>query len=243
MPAVTIPGGASTPELNAHLAVPPVGDGPWPAVVVLHESFGLNDDIRQHAERLAAAGYLAVAPDLFSAGGRLRCIRGVFRALMRGEGDAVADIDAVREWAAAQASSTGRVGVIGFCMGGGFALLTAGRGFDASAPNYGHLPKQLDEVLRGACPIVASYGAKDRSLRGTAAKLEGTLERAGVEHDVKEYPDAGHSFLNRHDFGPGGALLRVAGIGYHAPSAEDAWGRILRFFATHLGGEGLTSSS
>jgi carboxymethylenebutenolidase len=234
MPAVTIPGGASTPELNAHLAVPPVGAGPWPAVVVLHESFGLNADIRQHADRLAAAGYLAVAPDLFSAGGRLRCIRGVFRALLRGEGDAVADIDAVREWAAAQASSTGRVGVIGFCMGGGFALLTAGRGFDASAPNYGHLPKRLDEALGGACPVVASYGGKDRSLRGTAAKLEAALERAGVEHDVKEYPDAGHSFLNRHDFGPGGALLRVAGIGYHGPSAEDAWGRILRFFAAHL---------
>ena len=57
MPAITIPGGATAPELNAHLAVPPVGDGPWPGVVVLHESFGLNYDIRQQADRLAAAGY------------------------------------------------------------------------------------------------------------------------------------------------------------------------------------------
>jgi carboxymethylenebutenolidase len=234
MPAITIPGGASTPALNAHLAVPPIGDGPWPAVVVLHESLGLNDDIRQHAERLAAAGYLAVAPDLFSAGGRLRCIRGVFRALLRGEGDAVEDIAAARAWAGAHAQSTGRVGVIGFCMGGGFALLTAADGFDASAPNYGHLPKHLDETLKGACPIVASYGGKDRSLRGIAAKLEAALERAGVEHDVKEYPGAGHSFLNRHDFGPGGALLRVAGVGYEGASAEDAWARILRFFDAHL---------
>lgn len=119
-------------------------------------------------------------------------------------------------------------------MGGGFALLTAARGFHASAPNYAHLPKDLDGVLRGACPVVASYGAKDKTLRGTAAKLRGGLERAGVEHDVHEYPDAGHSFLNRHDLGPGGALLRVAGIGYHEPSAEDAWGRILRFFEAHL---------
>jgi len=55
-----------------------------------------------------------------------------------------------------------------------------------------------------------------------------------VERDVREYPDAGHSFLNRHDLGPGGAILRVAGIGYHEPSAEDAWGRILRFFEAHL---------
>jgi carboxymethylenebutenolidase len=235
MPAVTIPGGASAPELNAHLAIPAVGDGPWPAVVVLHESFGLNDDIRQQADRLAAAGYLAVAPDLFSAGGRLRCIRGVFRALIRGEGDAVRDIEAARAWAGAHERSTGRVGVIGFCMGGGFALLTAAKGFDASAPNYGHLPEDVDAALRGACPIVASYGAKDRMMPGgTATKLEAALERAGVEHDVKEYRGAGHSFLNRHDFGPGGALLRVAGVGYDGASAEDAWGRILRFFDAHL---------
>jgi carboxymethylenebutenolidase len=234
MPAITIPGGATAPELNAHLAVPPVGDGPWPGVVVLHESFGLIDDIRQQADRLAGAGYLAVAPDLFSAGGAVRCIRSTFRSLMRGEGPAFDDIEVVRDWLRAREDCSGRVGVIGFCMGGGFALMTADR-FDASAVNYAHLPEDLDAVLRGACPIVASYGAKDRTLRGTAATLEAGLERAGVEHDVEEYPGAGHSFLNRHPFGPAGALLRVAGVGYHGPSAEDAWGRILRFFATHLG--------
>jgi carboxymethylenebutenolidase len=229
MPATTLPG-----DVKAHLAVPPVGDGPWPGVVVLHESFGLNDDIRQQADRLAAAGYVAVAPDLFSAGGAWRCIRATFTALTRGHGKAFDDIEAARSWLAAREDCSGRVGVIGFCMGGGFALLTAARGFDASAPNYAHLPKDLDGVLRGACPVIASYGAKDRTLRGTAAKLEAALARAGIEHDVHEYPEAGHSFLNRHDLGPGGALLRVAGIGYHEPSAEDAWGRILRYFEVHL---------
>jgi carboxymethylenebutenolidase len=229
MPAVTLPG-----EVKAHLATPPVGAGPWPGVVVLHESFGLNDDIRQQADRLAAAGYLAVAPDLFSDGGRLRCLRATFRAAMSGRGKAFDDIEAARTWLAGHDDCTGRVGVIGFCLGGGFALLTAARGFDASAPNYAHLPKDLDGALDGACPVVASFGGRDKTLRGTAAKLEAGLERAGVEHDVREYPDAGHSFLNRHDFGPGGAILRVAGIGYHEPSAEDAWGRILRFFDAHL---------
>src|SRR5215212_159226 len=196
MPAIMLPG-----EVKAHLATPPVGAGPWPGVVVLHESFGLNDDIRQQADRLAAAGYIAVAPDLFSAG---------------------------RTWLAAREDCTGQVGVIGFCMGGGFALLTAARGFDASAPNYAHLPKNLDGALTGACPIVASYGARDRSLRGTAAELEAALQRHDIPHDVKEYPDAAHSFLNRPGFGP------VAGAFYDEASAEDAWGRILRFFATHL---------
>jgi carboxymethylenebutenolidase len=229
MPATTLPG-----DVDAHLAVPPVGDGPWPGVVVLHESFGLNDDIRQQADRLAAAGYLALAPDLYSAGGAWRCIRATFAALTRGHGKAFDDIDAARTWLAAREDCTGRIGVIGFCMGGGFALLTAARGFAASAPNYAHLPKDLDGALRGACPVVASYGAKDKTLRGTAATLGAALERAGVEHDLHEYEDAGHSFLNRHDLGPGGALLRVAGIGYHGPSAEHAWGRILRFFERHL---------
>jgi carboxymethylenebutenolidase len=233
IPAVTIPGGATTPELDAHIAMPPVGDGPWPGVVVLHEAFGLIDDIRRQAERLAAAGYLAVAPDLYSAGGVARCIRATFRSVMSGEGAAFADIEAAGAWLRERSDCTGRVGVIGFCMGGSFALLTA-RQFDVSAVNYAHLPDDLDGVLRGACPIVASYGGKDRTLRGTAAQLEPALERAGVPHDVKEYPGAGHSFLNTHPFGPGGALLRVAGVGYDGPSAEDAWQRILRFFDAQL---------
>jgi carboxymethylenebutenolidase len=233
MPDITVPG-ASAPELRAHLAVPPASPGPWPGVVVIHELFGLTDDIREQAGRLAAAGYLAVAPDLFSAGGKVRCIRSVFRALSTGSGAPLDDIESARTWLAGHVDCTGRVGVIGFCMGGGFALLTATRGFDASAPNYGVVPDDAEAVLAGACPIVASYGGRDRGLRGAAARLETALETAGVEHDVKEYPDAGHSFMNRHGLGPAGPLLRVGGIGYHGPSAEDAWGRILRFFDEHL---------
>src|SRR4051794_41941489 len=76
IPAITIPGGATAPELSAHLAVPPVGEGPWPGVVVLHESFGLIDDIREQADRLAAAGYLAGAPGLHTGGGAPRRLPG-----------------------------------------------------------------------------------------------------------------------------------------------------------------------
>ncbi|HST54794.1 MAG TPA: dienelactone hydrolase family protein [Solirubrobacteraceae bacterium] len=234
MPGTIIPGGAGSPEIKAHLAVPPVGDGPWPAVVVLHESFGLNDDIRQQADRFAAAGYLAVAPNLYSAGGAWRCLLGTFRSLLSGKGRALQDIDAVRAWTLQHEHCSGRVGVAGFCQGGGFALLAATRGFDAAAPNYGILPRDTANALRGACPIVASYGRRDATLRGAAAKLEGALATAGVEHDVREYRDAGHSFLNRHDFGPFDVVERVTGFSYHAPSAEDAWRRMLRFFERHL---------
>lgn len=234
MPDIRIPGAASAPELRAYLAVPPTGEGPWPAVVVVHEALGLNDDTRQQADRLAAAGYLAVAPDLFTAGGVLRCLRSTFRAMLQGHGAAFGDLEAARRWLVERPDSTGRVGVLGFCMGGGFALLAATRGFDAAAPNYGAVPQDAEQVLEGACPVVASYGRRDRMFRGAAEQLDGVLTRLGVPHDVKEYPDAGHSFLNRHNLGPFSVLEKVAGFDYHQPSAEDAWARILRFFGEHL---------
>src|SRR3954471_23520925 len=219
----------------AFVATPPVGEGPWPGVVVIHEVFGVNDDIREHTLRIAAAGYVAVAPDLYRGRGALRCVLGAFRTLQAGRGTQFDDIEAVRSALAERDDCTGRVGIIGFCMGGGFALLSAARGFDVSAPNYARLPKDMD-VLRGSCPIVASYGGRDRGLRGASSELSTALDRLGVENDVVEYPDAGHSFLSRHPVGPlGPVLMRVPGIHYDQPSAEDAWGRIFRFFARHLG--------
>lgn len=189
MPLAAVPTPAGT--VRAHLAVPSSA-GPWPAVLVIHEAFGLNDDIRGHAEHFAARGYLAVAPDLLSYGPKLRCVRETLRSLARGAGPAWEILDAVRSWVADREDCTGRVGIIGYCMGGRFALLAAPRpGFDVASVNYGQVPRDAEEVLRGACPIVASFGADDRALRGHAARLEGALDALGVEHDVKEYPGAG----------------------------------------------------
>ena len=95
------------------------------------------------------------------------------------------------------------------------------------------LPPDAETFLARACPIVASYGAKDRWTRGVAQQLEQMLTAADIAHDVKEYPEAGHSFLNN----PGTwwfNALRVIHIGYHEPSAEDARRRIVSFFQQHL---------
>ncbi len=230
VPGVT----GSSPHLTGYVARPS-GPGPWPGVVVVHEVFGLDDVMRRQADHLASLGYLAILPDLFSEGGARRCLVGTFRAMSKGEGRPFADIEASRQWLLAQEDCTGKVGVIGFCMGGAFALLTAKRGFDASAPNYGALPKDLQGTVEGACPVVASYGGKD-VLRGSAAKLENALNAAGVPNDVKEYPNAGHSFLNDAAAGPRWLqpVERVLNVGPEPASATDAWGRIERFFGEHL---------
>ncbi len=226
--------GGSQP-LKGYRAVP-VGPGPWPGVVMVHEAFGLDDVMRRQADRLAAAGYLTVAPDLFSAGGARRCLVSTLRAVSSGQGRAYADIGAARAFLLASGQCTGKVGIIGFCMGGGFALMSASRGYDAAAPNYGQLPKDLDAALEGACPVVASFGGRDITLKGAAGKLEAALTKAGVEHDVKEYPAAGHAFMNDGPAGPRPLrpLFKVMNIGPEPRSAADAWTRIEAFFAQHL---------
>ena len=221
-------------DLPGYLALPS-GTGPWPAVVVLHEVFGLNDDIRRIADRFADNGYLAFAPALFRRGPKPACIVSVFRSLATGTGSAVDDIVAAAEALRADDHTTGKVGSAGFCMGGGFCLLLADRGvFDATAPNYGPFSPATGAPTR-SCPIVASYGAEDRLLPGAAAKLEEALAPSGVARDIKEYPGVGHSFMNRWPTpSPLHVVERIAGLHHSAPQADDAWQRILAFFDVHL---------
>jgi carboxymethylenebutenolidase len=236
MPDISLgPVNGGSHELRGYLARPS-GDGPWPAVVAIHEMWGLDDQLRRQCDRLAAAGYLTFGPDLFSDGGARWCIVATMKALNTGRGKALADIDAARTHLRDAPDSTGKVGVIGFCMGGGFALVTAPRGFDVAAANYGQAPRHAEQALQGSCPVVASYGGRDPLMIGQAKRVERGLEAAGVENDVKIYPGVGHSFLNEEMNGPAvlRPLLKIANVGPKPAAAEDAWARIEAFFAAHL---------
>ncbi|WP_395307186.1 dienelactone hydrolase family protein [Mycobacterium sp. AMU20-3851] len=210
----------------------PEGDGPWPGVVVVHDAIGYQPDKEAVSERIAAAGYLAVTPNLYARGGRARCITKVMRAALTKQGPAIEDISAARDYLRGRPDCTGTVGIAGFCMGGQFALIMSPKGFGASAPFYGTpLPKNLEQTLTGACPIVASFGARDPIGRGAPAKLNRAVEAHGIAADIKVYPGAGHSFANQL---PAQSLLRVTGFGYNEAVAEDAWQRVFAFFETHL---------
>ncbi len=223
----------STPEgpIDALLSTP-VGEGPWPGVVVIHDAFGYRRDKQSINDRVARAGYLALTPNMYARGGRIRCISRVMRELMTQRGRALDDILAARAHLLAMPECSGRVGIAGFCMGGQFALVMSPKGFAASAPFYGApLPRHLDETLDGACPIVASFGGRDPLGKGAPERLQEVVERKNITADIKTYPGVGHSFAN--DL-PAQPLLRIVGFGRDEAAAEDAWTRVFAFFGEHL---------
>lgn len=228
------------------------GDPPSPAyamippdarrgVVVIHEIFGPQPEIQRVVQRLALAGYAAVAPDLFHAG-RLRCVWSVMKAIHLPEKWACGDgeLASIRQARRARAYleevagvPAERVGIIGFCFGGGFALL-CGSGWGAVSTNYGDIPRT--ERMRGIGPVIGCYGGRDRLFGRKGERLERRLQPLGVAPEVHTFTEVGHSFLTdgHHPIAEllSGGLL---GVGNNPEVREEGWERILGFFDRHLG--------
>jgi len=216
-----------TSELRGggYLALPD-GKRPFPGVVVIHEAHGLNDHIRDVSRRFADAGYAALAADLFTGRNRAVCMARYMAGMLRGSVSryGIDDLKAALTYLAKLPEvDAQRLGAIGFCMGGGFAIAWActDSRLKAIAPFYGSNPRPLD-VARRLCPVVGSYPGRDFTA-GAGRALEVALTQYGIAHDIKIYPQARHSFFND------------TGRAYDREAAEDAWQRTLRFFAEQLG--------
>ncbi len=210
-----------------------------PAVIVVHEIMGLNDDIRRIATRFADSGYVALAPDLVGDGFKPFCIARFVQGMGRvASGRPYREMAAFQDWLMQRPLvDADRVGMAGFCAGGGFAILYAARGgreLRAIAPFYGALPAD-ESIIPDVCPVVASYGGRDRTFGTTGPTLRAALDAADIPNDVKTYPDAGHSFMSHHEglMGKMGPVLPMH-AGFDPDASEDAWGRMLAFFGEHL---------
>lgn len=216
----------------------PTRPGPHPAVLVVHEIYGLVENLEPILERFALEGYVAFAPNLYDREASLPvCVTRCMIDMQRGEGPVVDDLYAALDFLSDDAQvDSERMAVTGFCMGGGFALVLAlDSRVRATAPFYGMSEGYL-RGIQNSCPVVASYGERDLVLLKPGKKLKRHLERAGIEHDHKSYPGVGHSFMTP----PRGTWTERLGkvgpmrVGYDPDAAEDAWARMLAFFSAHL---------
>ena len=227
---VVIPEAGRVPPTPGYAVLP---DGAARGMVVLHEVYGRQPEIDRVVERFGAAGYAAVAPDLFAGQLRPVCLAQAMRAITRGQGRHIDQIRRARTWLCEKTGiSVEKVGLIGFCLGGGFAL-AAGPGFAAVSTNYGDVPSA--EVMRGIGPTIGCYGANDILFRKAGDKLKARLEPLGVECETHVFDGVGHSFLTDGHHPIGSALSRpFMHIKYDPAVAEEGWSTIFAFFDKHL---------
>lgn len=220
--SVSFPAGSR--QVEGYL-VRPEGDGPFPGVVVIHEAGGLNENIKEIAHRFADQGYVALAVDLFAGRNRAICMFRFMGQLMLSplNNSSIQHLKAALTYVTEQPGvDSARLGAIGFCMGGSFAISWAcsDNRLRAIAPFYGMAPRPLEAVAR-SCPIVGSYPDKDFTT-SHGQKLDSTLDHYNIPHDIKIYPNSRHSFFNTER------------SSYNEEAAKDSWQRIMAFFAEHI---------
>jgi len=205
----------------------PAGKGPFPALIVIHEFWGLNGWVKDQASKLADQGYAALAIDLYR--GKVADTPDMGHELMRGvpPDRATRDLKAAYDFLASQPNvKKDRIGSIGWCMGGGYSLdaAIAEPGLAATVINYGHLATDPAEMKKIQAPILGIFGGQDRGITPDDVKMfQQSMEKMGKKIEVKIYPDAGHAFENETN--------KQA---YHADDAADAWQRTIAFLASNL---------
>jgi len=205
----------------------PAGKGPFPAIVVIHEWWGLNDWVKEQASKLADQGYVALAIDLYR--GKVATTPDLAHELMRGvaEDRAARDLHAAVEFLKSQKNvNKDRIGSIGWCMGGGYSFNLALQEptLTADVVNYGHLATDPEQLKKINASILGIFGGQDRGIPvDDVKKFEQTMKQLGKRVEIVIYPDAGHAFENPNNK-----------QGYRANDAADAWKRTVDFLANTL---------
>ena len=221
---VMVPRANSKGSMDSFFAKPE-GAGSFPGLVIIHEIFGLNENIREISREFAKQGYAVLAVDLFSNRNRAICMMQIFHGIMFRplNNSMLADLNSAFGFLKqVQDVDADRIGAIGFCMGGAYALQMAitAKGLKAASVFYGANPKPLDAVAQ-ACPIMGSYPDKDFTTR-SALELEASLETHNIPHDIKIYENTQHSFYSQQC------------TPFEVEASQDAWQRMLKFFDEHL---------
>lgn len=214
-------------SVSGYLAKP-AGEGPWPGVIVIQEWWGLDAQTESIADRFAAQGYLAFAPDLYH--GELAALGDNDKAMslvQKYAPGAPADLEKLYDALKSHPDCSGKVGSVGFCFGGRMALaLGLRRPVDAVCTFYGGQMQLLFEQMRKNfhAPVLGLFGDADQSIpAGTVQEFDKLLAEAGVEHEVITYPNSGHAFFRDSDPSV-----------YKPVASKDAWERVTKFLAKHL---------
>jgi carboxymethylenebutenolidase len=217
---VTFPSGDET--ASGYLALPDSA-GRHPALIVIHEWWGLNDWVKEQARKFAEQGYVALAPDLYH--GQVAADPSQAHELSRGmpQDRAVRDLKAAFAYLATRNDvDQAKIGSVGWCMGGGLSLQLAIHEprLAACVVNYGAMPTDPADIGKIRAPVLGNFGAEDRGIPPDAVRaFEAALKAAGKSADMKIYDGAGHAFENPNNQ-----------AGYRAEAAADAWKRMVDFF-------------
>jgi carboxymethylenebutenolidase len=213
-------------NVSGFLALPD-GGGKHPAIVVIHEWWGLNDQVKEDAQKLAAQGFVALAVDLYR--GKVAATADEAHELMRGVPDdrGIRDLEAAFAYLAARPDvKPGKIGSVGWCMGGGWSIKLAMSEpkLAACAVNYGSLPTEAASIAKIKAPVLGNFGADDRGITPESVRaFDAAMKAAGKPVDVKIYDGAGHAFENPNNKD-----------GYRPEAAADAWSRMEGFFKKTL---------